>query len=103
MKRWWLIPLLLFTVILIHGSLIGLTDDEAYYWVLAQKPALGYAYHPPAVAWIISFFQTLLGWLVGTHRAGLVRLPAALSVGFILVLSLKWIERVAGKPLTSSA
>jgi hypothetical protein len=85
---------LVFLVLLIHGSLIGLSDDEAYYWVLAQTPALGYAFHPPAVAWFIAFFQFLLGSLLGIHHPGLVRLPAALSIALILGMSLAWLEKV---------
>lgn len=90
MKR----PILFLLLFLVHASFLGLSDDEAYYWVLAQKPALGYAYHPPAVAWMITVFQKLLGWLVGEHASGLVRLPAVLSTSLILALSLKWLEKL---------
>ena len=88
------IPLSLFLLLLVHGSLLGLSDDEAYYWVLAQKPALGYAFHPPAVAWLIALFQLLGGWAVGISCSGLVRLPAALSAAFILHFSLRWLTQV---------
>ena len=78
---------------MVHGSLIGLTDDEAYYWVLAQKPALGYAYHPPMVAWLIAAAQALFSGTFGNHAEGLVRLPAALSSAGLLYLSLIWIRK----------
>lgn len=90
------IPLLVFAVILLHGATIGLTDDEAYYWVLAQKPALGYAYHPPAVALSIALAQRLLGWLFGHHSAGLVRLPAAAYAAGLLALGMRWIRAAGG-------
>ena len=38
---------------LIAGACAGLTPDEAYYWLWAQHPALGYYDHPPMVAWWI--------------------------------------------------
>src|SRR5690349_9660466 len=88
------IPLIFFILIMTHGSILGLSDDEAYYWVLAQKPALGYAYHPPAVAWFIAGAQKLLGWLVGNHHSFLVRLPAVLSSTLILAWGLSWLEEV---------
>ena len=74
----------------------GLTDDEAYYWVLAQRPALGYAFHPPAVAWFISLSQILFGWLLGTHSSAVVRLPAALSIATMVWIGSKWSGNKAG-------
>ena len=89
-SRLWLYPGLLFFALMIHGSLLGLTDDEAYYWVLAQRPALGYAFHPPTVAWMIAAAQAWLGGIFGTHSSGVVRLPAALCSAGILYLGLRW-------------
>src|SRR3712207_6666951 len=90
---WLWIPAAVFVVQLLHGATLGLTDDEAYYWVLAQKPAWGYAYHPPFVAWSIAaseaLFKVVLGLLetLGlqgssglssqSHIPAAVRLPAA--------------------------
>lgn len=34
--------------------------DEAYYWLYAQNPALGYFDHPPMIAWMIRAGQFLL-------------------------------------------
>lgn len=84
----------LFLVLMIHGTTIGLTDDEAYYWVLAQKPALGYAYHPPMIAWLIALSQKCVGWLVGSASTGVVRLPAALCSSAVLSLALGWFKQV---------
>lgn len=39
---------------LLHALYAELIDDEAYYWVYAQFPALGYFDHPPMTAWWIS-------------------------------------------------
>jgi Dolichyl-phosphate-mannose-protein mannosyltransferase len=87
-----LLVIVLFFALLLNASTLGLSDDEAYYWVLAQKPDLGYAYHPPMVAWIIAFFQFILGSIVKSNSPGLVRLPAILCTTCIFFLSLKWIS-----------
>src|SRR3954466_13193359 len=86
----WTAPVLLVLVLWIHGATLGLTDDEAYYWVLAQRPALGYAFHPPAVAWSIALVQKSLGGLFSGQFPGLVRLPAALFSAGIVWLGLRW-------------
>lgn len=69
-----------------------MSDDEAYYWVLAQRPALGYAYHPPAVAWIIALFDRVPG--IGATSFG-VRLPAAAMVFCVLILAYGWVRNLA--------
>ena len=78
---------LLFAVLWLNGVSLGPTDDEAYYWVLAQRPAWGYAYHPPMVAWLIAVSQWL--W---PHSVAL-RFPAAACVAIFTGLALKWLER----------
>ncbi|MGK5085433.1 hypothetical protein WDW37_19265 [Bdellovibrionota bacterium FG-1] len=98
MRRYpWAFPLLLFFLILLHGSVLGLTDDEAYYWVLAQKPAWGYAYHPPAMALFVAASQKLFSWIDGANTAFIVRFPAAASMAALLALGMRWLER-AGAP-----
>lgn len=87
------IPILFFVVMILHGSWIGLTDDEAYYWVLAQKPSLGYAYHPPMVAWLIALSETIFGWIFSRPHSFVVRLPALASAAGFLALSLFWLRR----------
>ncbi|MFL5814478.1 MAG: ArnT family glycosyltransferase, partial [Bdellovibrionia bacterium] len=84
----------LFAILMVHGATIGLTDDEAYYWVLAQKPALGYAYHPPMVAWLIALSQALVGPVFGATSAVVVRLPAAFCSSFVLTSALGWLRQV---------
>ncbi len=92
----WAVGILLF----VHGATLGLTDDEAYYWVLAQTPALGYAYHPPAVAWSIAFFQKTLGWLFGLGSPALVRLPAAVFSALSVALAMRWLKGLGGAELS---
>lgn len=96
-KRRTMIALALFAVLLAQGATLGMSDDEAYYWVLAHHPALGYAFHPPAVAWAIAAAQLAFGWLGGPARAWIVRLPACAGVAFVLWLALGWLAR-AGAP-----
>ncbi len=71
---------------------LGMTDDEAYYWVLAQRPALGYAYHPPAVAWVIALSQLAFGWIAGANSAWVVRAPAVLSAIGMVALAVEWLR-----------
>jgi 4-amino-4-deoxy-L-arabinose transferase-like glycosyltransferase len=84
----------LFLLLMIHGATVGLTDDEAYYWVLAQKPALGYAYHPPMVAWLIALSQTLFGNVFRAVPEAMVRLPAAICSSVVLGMALGWLKQV---------
>jgi len=82
------LPILFFGLMLIHGSLLWLTDDEAYYWVLAQKPSFGYAFHPPAVAWLIALSEKIFGG----QSPGLVRLPGIFCMSLTLALGLRWLK-----------
>jgi 4-amino-4-deoxy-L-arabinose transferase-like glycosyltransferase len=102
LPKWVWIPFVLFLLLGVHSAAVGLTDDEAYYWVLAQRPAWGYAYHPPAIAWVIASAQWLFGPLFGTASAGLVRLPAYLIGGVFLFFTMKWIERIRGQSFEAS-
>lgn len=78
------IALAWFAILLAFASSIGPSDDEAYYWVLAQHPALGYAFHPPATPWMIALFGAypIAGWM---------RLPGVLSCALMLWLLLRWL------------
>lgn len=55
------------------SAAVPLTNDEAYYYLHAVQPALGYRDHPPMVAWFLSPFL-----LIGKAE-WIVRLPAILS------------------------
>jgi 4-amino-4-deoxy-L-arabinose transferase-like glycosyltransferase len=41
------------------ASYFPLTEDESYYWVWSRHLALGYADHPPMVAWLIALTAPL--------------------------------------------
>src|SRR4051812_49434897 len=88
------LPVLLFLILFLHGSILGLSDDEAYYWVLSQKLALGYAFHPPAVAWSIWLSEKLIGWIPFLPSESAVRFPAALMSALVFGLSLKWLRNI---------
>jgi 4-amino-4-deoxy-L-arabinose transferase-like glycosyltransferase len=45
---------------------VGLSNDEAYYWLWAMHPALSYFDHPPMVAWIVAAGR----WLAGDTPLG---------------------------------
>ena len=81
---WIWFPIVLFLTLLLHGALLGPTDDEAYYWLLAQTPSLGFAFHPPGVLWLIILFEKTVGPLVHSilgmdPHPLLLRMPAAFS------------------------
>ncbi|MEK7691305.1 MAG: hypothetical protein AAB425_09815, partial [Bdellovibrionota bacterium] len=78
---------------LIHGASLGISDDEAYYWVLSQRLNWGYAYHPPAVAWMIAGSRGILGWFAGDAAAVAIRFPSALILGLLSWGLLDWIQR----------
>jgi hypothetical protein len=105
-KRWpawsW-IPVSAFLILYLASGFVGVTDDEAYYWVLAQKPALGYAYHPPGVAWMIWLAQMALGWAFGPASAFVIRFFSCLSMGLMFALSLDWMNRSGARAGTRAA
>lgn len=95
----WL-PAFVFASVWLHGATVGPSDDEAFYWALAQSPSLAFAFHPPAVSWSIAAVEWALGWLfpvpaAGTASVALLRLTSALYTAFILALALSWVRAVA--------
>ena len=78
--------LIAFVILLgVHAFTLGISDDEAYYWVLGQNPMWGYAYHPGAIGWI----SALLG--PGAH-AGVFRLFGVLVGLVILEYGYFWLK-----------
>lgn len=69
-----------------------MTDDEAYYWALAQRPGWGFAYHPPLVVWMIAVSQFIVGSWVGMNSPIVVRLPSALCASGILYFAMLWLR-----------
>lgn len=92
---------LVFLVLWVHGGTLGASDDEAYYWVLSQKFELGYAFHPPMVAWILRFFQSLFSPILPAHSIWVLRFPAALISGVSVVMLGIWFQNLGlrGKEL----
>jgi dolichol-phosphate mannosyltransferase len=88
------IPIGLFLFLILQAATLGLSDDEAYYWVLAQKPALSYGFHPPAVAWLIALFSKVFGQLLSSAPVLLTRLPAIVCVTLVFGMSLGWLFEV---------
>ena len=60
-KLFWLLT---FMTTLIRTSIIGcigLTVDEAHYWVYSKFLDLSYYDHPPIIGYIIKFFTDIFG------------------------------------------
>lgn len=55
----------------LFAAIIGLGDDEAYYWDWSRTLQWSYYDHPPLLAWMIRAATTLLG-----HDPWVVRLPS---------------------------
>ncbi|MBU6375741.1 MAG: glycosyltransferase family 39 protein [Bdellovibrionales bacterium] len=86
----------IFVVAVLYGlfqaATLGISDDEAYYWVLSKSPAWGYVYHPPMVAWVIAASDRLLGW-IPLAREFLVRVPGLLLFTGTLALGVSWLNQ----------
>ena len=57
---------------------LGLGNDEAYHWLYAEHPALGYYDHPPMMAWIE---------MLGLSLPGAGASAWALRIGFIVLFA----------------
>ena len=100
LASWSWMPFVYMGFLAVHAATLGPTDDEAYYWVLAQRPALGYAFHPPGVAWLIALFWRIAGGLLAPgsiFAPFLLRLPAVFISGAVLALALQWVGRMGGR------
>ena len=60
--------LLWLLISLLHAGNAGLFDDEAYYWMYAQYPSMGYFDHPPMIGVLIKYGYALF------HNEGGLRL-----------------------------
>lgn len=90
-----LIPALIFLGWMLHGSLIGLTDDEAYHWVLAQRPNWAFAYHPPMMGWFVAASQAFWSLFSDSFSVSwIVRFPSALSMALLFELLRRWIASI---------
>lgn len=71
---------------------MGLGDDEAYYWLWAQRLDWSYFDHPPMVAWLIAASTAVFG-----DSPAAVRLPFA-ALGALLPLQAASLARSVGRP-----
>jgi 4-amino-4-deoxy-L-arabinose transferase-like glycosyltransferase len=69
------VVLAFFALKLAHLGFAGPFQDEAYYWMWGQHPALSYFDHPPLNAWLLGLSSRLFGWSVFA-----LRLPVALAL-----------------------
>jgi dolichol-phosphate mannosyltransferase len=86
---------LIATGILIRGLFLGflnLLPEEAYYWNYSRHLDIGYLDHPPMVAWLIYFSETILG-----KSELAVRLPAFLSWFLLAFFMYRFTENTVGK------
>ncbi len=60
-----------------------LLDDEAYYWVWAQRPAAGYYDQPPLIAWLILATTSLFGDAEWAVRLGSVLCTAVAPIALV--------------------
>ncbi len=90
-KPWFFVPFVYFVLMLLHASFIGVSDDEAYYWALSKTPSFAYAFHPPAVAWLIGAFQFLFSWIFGENSETLLRMPGILCIALTVALAFHWL------------
>ncbi len=82
----------MFALLLTHGASLGLTDDEAYYWALAQEWRWGFAYHPPMILWMISAVEAARALVSDQVHELWVRLPAVFCAACSLAFGMLWME-----------
>ena len=63
---------------LLHAGNSGLFDDEAYYWIYAQYPSMGYFDHPPMIGLLIS-----CGYALFANELGLRLFIVLMSTGTV--------------------
>ncbi len=74
----WILILASTALRLFSACFLGLGNDEAYHWLYAEHPALGYYDHPPMMAWIETLGLALPGAGASTW---------ALRIGFIALFA----------------
>lgn len=58
-SKFWLYSLIWVAINVLQSIFTEMTNDEAYYFLYAQHPALGYYDHPPMVGWLV-YLSSLL-------------------------------------------
>lgn len=87
-----LVACLLFRFVAI--AIVPLIPEEAYYWMYAQHPAMGYFDHPPMVAWVIGAGTFLFGDTELGVRFTNTLLMVGASVA-LFVFGRQWFDRRA--------
>jgi 4-amino-4-deoxy-L-arabinose transferase-like glycosyltransferase len=64
----------------------GVFQDEAYYWIWGQHPALSYFDHPPLNAWLQGLAGAIFGWNRFALRI-MVALALVADIGLIWMIS----------------
>ncbi len=91
------LALLTAIIFAIHGSLLGPSDDEAYYWVLSHQWNWGFAYHPPLIVWLIGASREFFGLWIPENHPFVLRMPAVGCIFGLLYVSLNWIKEFLPK------
>lgn len=73
-----------FRIIYLFFFPLGLVGDESYYWEWGRKLDWGYYSKPPFIGWLMG----VISWM-GADSAPLLRIPAAILGGFIVLLFYK--------------
>jgi hypothetical protein len=84
------------------GATLGMTDDEAYYWILSQRMDWGYAYHPPMIAWWIHAVRSVLSPFLNEPSGAsvqLIRFSSALLNGLWIWVLWRWWKLAGPRPL----
>jgi hypothetical protein len=63
---------------MLHAGNAGLFDDEAYYWMYAQYPSMGYFDHPPMIGLLIRY-----GYAMFSNELGLRFFIVLMSTGTV--------------------
>lgn len=85
-----------FALRLAYLGALPLLPEEAYYAGYAEHLDWGYLDHPPLVAWLIAFGESLAG-----HSAAALRVPSvicgAIAAGFVYALARRLVDPVSGR------
>ncbi|PPR51833.1 MAG: hypothetical protein CFH20_00251 [Alphaproteobacteria bacterium MarineAlpha5_Bin10] len=84
-----------FKILSIYFSKIGLSGDEAQYWIWSQNLQSGYFSKPPLLPFIIYFFTNLFGDTAAAIKITSVSIYIATSVNIYLIANNLFNRRIA--------
>lgn len=85
-----LMVLLFLALRLCFDLFVPVSNDEAYYWLWGQRPALSYFDHPPLHAWLQGLVSLPLGWNLVS-----LRFSTWLTTALGAWVFWRWTERLA--------